>query len=324
MSQILIKENSKNFVLKDIHKIIDFEKFMKRIMIKRGESLANYTVKIEKDGRIKCFKSFNNEVLKFLISNKEHFVYEEVQFLKENLETSKKSDAAILCHIELILLLKLYNEKIVDLKTFYDYALKLEYIPDDVLNQIKHQIYTKKTVNKNSFKKNTNILRTNKNSYEFPRDYDSLRNIKIRTLLQSLNLPLVEVPVNKDSENVVSFLRDASKLKRELNLKKFNFSLRIKKTGKKKKGMFVVNANTMIVDPRYPEVFVHELGHYIYEHKLAFTFNEKRYYPSLFHTEINKFRKNNDFEIKRESIEDYSDDSEVFALWFENLINYRK
>jgi hypothetical protein len=164
-------------------------------------------------------------------------------------------------------------------------------------------------------------LRTNKSSYEFPRDYNSLRDQKIKILLQSLSLPLVEIPLNKDKENVILFLRVVLKLKRELNLRKFNFSLRIKKTGKKKQGMFVVNANTMIVDPRFPEVFVHELGHYIYENKIAFTFDGKRHYPSLFYAEINRFKKDNKFEIKRESVEDYSDDSEIFALLFEKLIS---
>ena len=85
--------------------------------------------------------------------------------------------------------------------------------------------------------------------------------------------------------------------------------------------MFIKNANTIILDPRKLNHIVHELGHYLYENGLAFTLNRKRIYKHNF-KKIIKDNKNK-FDLKRyEKYEDYDLDSEVFAFWFENNINF--
>lgn len=305
----------------DVKNIIDFNTIFKNIDNKQYKILEN-SIELKKKTNDLFFvkKKFDVFVFDFLINNINHFTENEIKYLTEELETYSQEDIVILFSIELILLLKLYNEKIISLEKLYFNVSKLKYIPIEFVDYLKFQLRDKKTLKKGSFNKNTNILETNKNHYEFPKDYKTLKQYEIKTLLKSIDLPLVELPKNKDNKNVIEFLKNISYLKRNLNLKKFNFSLRIKKVNKDKNGLFIVNTNTIVVDPRYPEAFFHELGHYIYENKLAFNWNDKRHYPSLFKHEINRFKKNNIIELKKHNLEDYSDSSEIFALWFESII----
>lgn len=90
--------------------------------------------------------------------------------------------------------------------------------------------------------------------------------------------------------------------------------------------MYIVNANTIIIDPRFPEAIYHEIGHYIYENKLSFTFKDKRIYANTFISKIKTFKRKNKY-LKlhtKNELEKYSDDSEWFAYWFEELFKQRK
>lgn len=323
MSNALIKIQDFDYGLnmKEVKDIIYFPNFFEHVETATSIESNAIGVRLKMDANKKFHikKSFDLFVLEFLLSKIEYFSDNEASFLVEDMETYSQDDVSIIFSIELILLLKLFKDKLMTMDEFYFYTSKLDYVPPQFFDYLRFHLREKRKINKGSFKKNTNILETNKNSYEFPRDYETLKQLNIKTLLRSLNLPLVEIPKNKDNKNLIVFFRLVAQLKRDLKLKKFNFSLRVKKTKKDNQGMFIVDTNTIIVDPRYPKSFIHELGHYIYENKLAFTFNDKRYYPSLFKLEINRFRKKNEFEIKRFDLEKYSDDSEIFALWFENI-----
>lgn len=87
--------------------------------------------------------------------------------------------------------------------------------------------------------------------------------------------------------------------------------------------MFIVNANTIILDPREPQAIIHEIGHYVYENGLAFNNGNKRLFKSMFQAIVNKHRNQYTHKIKiYEKYEDYDIDSEIFAFWFEDIINF--
>ena len=49
----------------------------------------------------------------------------------------------------------------------------------------------------------------------------------MKMLIEKINLPLIEIPNNKDNKNTIEFLHTVLKLKKELKLKKWNFSLKV-------------------------------------------------------------------------------------------------
>lgn len=318
MNNALIKTKHLDYEL-DFNKIIKPQNLLNNLngVKKIGKNLQ---FKINEDGKFIIEKKYDLYVFIFLVKKAEQLTDKELSYLTEYMESYSRNDIIILYSIELILLLKLFKEEKITIEELYSNLKKLDYIPNNTLNYLSIKLKEKNKVNKQSFKKNTNILQTNKNSYEFPKDYKTLKQKTIKSLLQHLNLPLVELPKYKDNQNVIFFLKTIIQIKEELNLKKFNFSLRIKKIRMKKHGMYIINTNSIIIDPRHPDVFIHELGHYIYENSLAFTFNNKRYYPSLFKHEIKKFKKQNKFKIEKSNLETHTDESEIFSIWFEKKV----
>lgn len=82
--------------------------------------------------------------------------------------------------------------------------------------------------------------------------------------------------------------------------------------------MFIKSANTIIVDPRDISAFQHELGHFIYENKVEFK-NEKLISNNLFCKIVKENYIKYKDELKIHKTEDYKENSEVFALYFESL-----
>lgn len=315
---ILIKEQKYDYNVKCNHvsDVVDLREI--KTLLNNG---YYKNIKIIRDNIYYAEKIINPEILELILENKE-IIAEESKYLFENFKSPFFEEIVIYYLVELVILINFKNKKIIDLKNFYKYLTMLDYVPKNYLNSLKQIVFKKSKINKKPFQKNINILITNKNSYEFPRNIKNLKNIKIVDLIKNINIPLLEIPANKDSQKIIIFLNDILKVKNSLNLKKWNFSLRIKKTKKNNNGMYIKNANTIIIDPRSPEAFYHELGHYIYENKLAFTQKDKRYYPCHFENLAEKFRKDHfdKINIKRSELEDYSDNSEIFAIWFDSFI----
>lgn len=315
---ILIKEQKYDYNVKCNHvsDIVNLREI--KTLLKDGFCKS---INIVRDNIYYAEKKINPEIWKLILENKE-IITEESKYLSENFKSAFFDEIVIYYLVELVILINFKNKTIIDIKTFYKYLTMLDYVPKNYLNSLKHMVFNKRKINRKTFQKNINILITNKNSYEFPRNIKNLKNIKMVDLINNINIPLLEIPANKDTEKNIIFLNDMLKVKNSLNLKKWNFSLRIKKTKKNNDGMYIKNANTIIIDPRSPEAFYHELGHYIYENKLAFTKNEKRYYPCHFKNLAEKFRKDHfdKINIKRSELEDHSDSSEIFAIWFDSIL----
>jgi hypothetical protein len=312
----LIKEKRYDYTLKCSHisDVVDL-KTIKTYL--RGESLKDIVI-TNNNGEYIARKEINPNIYKLILENQFN-LKEETKYITDTFRTRDFNEIVIHYLIELIILIELKKQSKIELKDMYRGLMSLSYVPEDYLNHFKQVLFYKKTVQRESFEKNTNILVTNKNSYEFPRNIRNLKNVEMKMLIEKINLPLIEIPNNKDNKNTIEFLHTVLRLKKELNLKKWNFSLRIKKTKKDNEGMYITNANTIVIDPRHPEAFYHELGHYIYENKLAFTLNDKRHYPCHFDKMIKKFKKKQikPIQIKRNKMEEYSDSSEIFSILFD-------
>lgn len=183
-----------------------------------------------------------------------------------------------------------------------------------------------KSKNTNGYKKSESehILTTNKLSIEicngenkeFLTGHNLLIKKDIIEMIKHLKLSLVEIPKDYKLFELFRFFR---KIKEVLDLLKIDYQdlqIRFKKIRKyKKEGMFI-SKNLIIIDPRNPYVFFHELGHFIYENKLDFYLNSKKYLPKSFNKIIleNKSLVNLDSYKK---LENYDLNSEIFANWFE-------
>lgn len=314
----LIKEKKYDYSLKCSHvsDVVDLKRIKTYL---HGEYLKDITIK-KNNGEYVARKEINADIYKLILENESN-LKEEAKYITDTFKSCDFNEIVIYYLIELIILIELKKESKIELKDMYQGLMLLSYVPEDYLKHFKQVLFYKKTVQRESFEKNTNILVTNKNSYEFPRNIRNLKNIEMKILIEKINLPLIEIPNNKDNKNTIEFLHTVLRLKKELKLKKWNFSLRIKKTKKDNEGMYITNANTIVIDPRHPEAFYHELGHYIYENKLAFSLNNKRYYPCHFDKMIKQFKKQKkeNIKIKRNKLEEYTDYSEYFSILFDNL-----
>lgn len=121
-----------------------------------------------------------------------------------------------------------------------------------------------------------NILEINKSSIYLERlGKDILNNkivpVKICDAVLDLKIKSLELPSDYDTERTVFALNEMKKIMDfvKLPIKSRNFNLKFKKLGTfKDNGFYSFETNTIIIDPRFTNVFVHELGHMIYDNKL--------------------------------------------------------
>jgi len=221
-------------------------------------------------------------------------------FRNEYLFTTDRSLCVHFVYLDLYIMIQKYNKKFLKFDDFKSFVFSYFNL-------------TNRENNSNS--KNKSFLVSNKQSIELPRDkalYPSLEGFR-----RNLGFVLLEVPNDFKRDETFKFLRDIKSFIDEIGLKKVKTNFRIRKILKiKKNGMFIVNANTLVIDPRSPKKVIHEIGHYIYENGLAFNLNGKRIYKNQFKSII---KKNQGIEkIDLSKYEDYDKDSEIFAYWFED------
>lgn len=100
---------------------------------------------------------------------------------------------------------------------------------------------------------------------------------------------LLEVPGAADSKKTRAFIDTATHFMDVIGFphNSRNFALRIKKLGHyRTQGFWFQEANTMILDPRYVDTFVHELGHLIFDSQVegfdADRFSDSEKYADAF------------------------------------------
>lgn len=97
---------------------------------------------------------------------------------------------------------------------------------------------------------------------------NKLTNENYKLILNNPIISFIEITKGFDNEKLLEFLKlvnNASqkiiKLQKISNEIKFALKIRkIKRTNKK--GMYIASQNTIILDPRYVDSFIHELGHW--------------------------------------------------------------
>lgn len=215
---------------------------------------------------------------------------------------------------------KIFNTKSIDevIKYIYiEYFITADLFNLRLINREELNTLLTFGSSKEEFIKNSNLLITNKQSFELTKensnDFLVGRKINLKqevvSLFEELGILLIEIPQFYRLESLISFLEEIRDLKNKLKIEKFSFKLRFKKLKHfKKDGMYIVNEKTIIVDPRKPKAFIHELGHYIFEEKINITLPE----IERINIEVNGYQKS--------KFEDYSIESEIFAYSFEKVI----
>jgi len=317
-NSILNKDNNQlisyNFKNKNILKLSDLInlKLLKKTLTNKKIFLFKNKKILLKGNIYLGIKNNSEEISNLLIKEGiKQDIYNK--YLKPTINTYTIDEVIKSVFIDYLILIDLYNNKIID----YDYIL-------NYLGFNKNQYNLKK-------KKNYNLLESNNLSFElkpmtkeqFISGYKLDVKNEIYNLYHQLDIEMIEIPFNYNLKNLKEFLIELLDFKNKFKIKKLNFKLRFKKLKKyKKKGMFIVRENTILLDSRNINSIYHELGHWIYENNISFTFNNQIIDNSKFESIVERNNLNINLD-KYEKYEDYDFNSEVFAFWFEGLFNYK-
>lgn len=233
-------------------------------------------------------------------------------FLKENIKKSNlnKEYSAYLQETYLASC----SEEVIKF-LFLEYFMLIDLFNLRLITELEFNNYLRLNSKREGFSKNSNLLITNKQAFELTLEtanqFISGRNKVLKKqivlLIKELGIPLVEIPQFYNLESLIKFLYEVKEIKERLSISSLTFKLRFKKIKHfKKDGMYIVNDKTIIVDPRKPKAFVHELGHYIFEENI--------------NVKLPKFELKNDT-LNKSKFEYYSVDSESFAYGFEKYLN---
>lgn len=273
MNILKSKFNIEDINYKKLEKVLNFQKAQN--LLKQKVNIwkffkFNYThnmVEITIEKNIEFLSHMN-----FLFE----YFNDEQKVLFLNLLTPKKINLRftkrILIHIhtDLIILFQIID-------TLNDLSIKNKLI--DYLSLCTGGIYTKDYLTKLiiSNQHRSNIFTINKNSLIYYLDKCNVNNrflerVKVSTLhLISQNplLSFIEICDGFDEQKLISFIIDINKICLHLNknIGRINsnqkFSLKIRKIKRtRKKAMFIKEQNSIIIDPRHVDSFIHELGHW--------------------------------------------------------------
>lgn len=104
------------------------------------------------------------------------------------------------------------------------------------------------------------LFEVNKSSVIF----DKSTSLKKYQEIINKGFDFIEIPNDFSFTKLKNLTNKISELAKEKNIDNFNLSLRIKKLGLyQTKGFYSKETNTMFLDPRYLQVWRHELAHYL-------------------------------------------------------------
>ncbi len=261
-SQLLEKNQ-----FKKISKLFHFEEALKHITARKS--------------KYRCFKLSYPDTQHVCIEPLLHsFEYDNFHDLKNELHEDLKSMIfrftqkklfslhhinKILSYLHMDLLLIVYQLKHKSSNALIDY-LKFETGDSHILDKIYH-------IN-GSAKERSNIYTTNKNSVlinveeKIGVNSKKLKQETLDLIHQQPLISMIEICEGFASDKLNIFLSDvlsySQKITQLKHIKRdMKFILKIRKIKRThKKGMYIVNQNTIILDPRHVDSFVHELGHW--------------------------------------------------------------
>lgn len=317
----ILKEESisidleKDFSIKNFINITDLNK-----RLNNESSLIVNNTRINKINGlfyVKSFKNIESITKSFIELNLEInclLIYIENLMLDKEMIIKKNSDVILFSYIDLLFnyyLLKFSKDK--DENNIY-----LKNISKIIGKKVNIKT-NKKKVSGNSWIQST-LLETAIGNLEWVRDgRHPYISHNINKYLNEINAKLVEIPKNYEKNKLEESLLYILKTLNKFEIKNRDFILRFRKIRKiKKDGLFIKSNNTIILDPRDISAFQHELGHFVYENNINFK-NEKIIISDLFYNIVKenyiKYKEN----LKIHKIEDYKENSEIFALYFEKL-----
>lgn len=309
----------------ELEKIIDFDKIIKHDFSKKLVINGFYVEKKENFYFINKGRFFdNNNIFNTynLIKN-----YNDIFFKYKDLFSKLLEDKTIITSSINSLISYLYYEVIAFIEiAIYKHKYDLDNsIEKEKINQLlgKKLEYSKKQnkIKTKEYVKTKLTQRTVTAKYWNLSGYSNRLDSSIIKIANNLKLRELELPRLYEKNKVINLLSDFEYVLDTLNIKNRKFELRFKKIGLyRKRGMYLKNAECLIVDPRYSETLFHELGHFIHETNTIFFINNKK----ITKASRKKIIKDNEYkyqnQLKNHKVEELDSDSEIFAYWFEDMI----
>lgn len=215
--------------------------------------------------RIDYFYLANMNKLSKLINEEEKIT---LMGLTETKTFNVKYKKKILCylHLDWIIALEHIKEDSQSNEKLIEY-LQFETLRNDIVKKIKHI--------SNNAENRSNIYTINKNSVIVDmlnmKESKNLSKLAIKNkslILKNKLINFIEISSGFDNQKLTAFLlmfnESCNKIiKNNEVTESMKFSLKIRKIKRTyKKGMYIANQNTIMLDPRHVDSFVHELGHW--------------------------------------------------------------
>ena len=268
---------------------------------------------------VKSFKTMDNLLKSFLSLDLEIspiLNYVENIMLDKEMICKKPADVLFFTYIDLFFNYYLLKSNITNSETSETYLNNISKIvgKEVIVKGNKDHVTSSTWIQ-------STLLQTAMGSIEWIRDKSHpYISYNANKYLNEINAKLVEIPKDYDLNRLEHSLQEIASILNEFKVNKRDFIIRFRKIKKlKKTGLFIVAANTIILDPRETDSFKHELGHYIFENKVPVEISGQLLTPNDFNTVINENREKYMGLLQKHRIEDYKENSEIFAYSFEHL-----
>lgn len=268
---------------------------------------------------VKSFKTMDNLLKSFLSLDLEIspiLNYVENIMLDKEMICKKPADVLFFTYIDLFFNYYLLKSNITNSETSETYLNNISKIvgKEVIIKGNKDHVTSSTWIQ-------STLLQTAMGSIEWVRDKSHpYISYNVNKYLNEINAKLVEIPKDYDLIRLEHSLQEIASILNEFKVEKRDFIIRFRKIKKlKKTGLFIVSANTIILDPRETDSFKHELGHYVFENKIpveicgnVLNFNDFRFI-------VENNRGTYSSLLNKHKIEDYKENSEIFAYAFESL-----
>ena len=270
-------------------------------------------------------KFFNNSNLTFIYGITKD--YPEIIFKYRDILLKIKENKQIITSSKKSLIKYLYYDLIILLEiSAYKHGLNINYEKEKLLIEkiVSKKLRFSNKIVKKSYKKynQSKISQRSSNSKIWSRIcFKNKLPTEIRLLGEKINPREIELPRDYDKEKVFNLLYKLNQTLDYLKIENRDFDLRFKKLGLyKKRGLYIKNAQCIIVDPRNANTIFHELGHFIHETNTTFYLDEKKITKRNRKKIIKENKLTFSSKIKNHNIEELDEESEIFAYWFEKML----